>query len=90
MAKKRTKAAKIKAAARVHEVQLQQTVPASLATTTQSIHISLPKTVSATNARKNQQIWRFDPSLIYQDLLKTALAASLIVGILVLIYWLSF
>ena len=90
MAKKRTKAAKIKAAARVQEVQQLQALPMHSSTATQPIHLSLPKISPVVNARKNQQIWRFDPSLIYQDLLKTALAASLIVGILVLIYWLSF
>lgn len=90
MAKKRTKADKIKAAARVHEAQQQHAQPAALAAATQPIHISLPKMSATAAARKNQQIWRFDPSLIYQDLLKTALAASLIVGSLVLIYWLSF
>ena len=82
MAKKRTKAEKIKAAARTHEVQ--QTLPS------QQISITLPNVVVSPRTMKNQQIWRFDPSLIYQDLLKTALASALIVGILVLIYWLSF
>jgi hypothetical protein len=90
MAKKRTKAAKIKAAAKTHEVQQLQVAPAQPALSSQQIRVSLPSFSPAPQTAKNQQIWRFDPSLIYQDLLKTALAGSLIVGILVLIYWLSF
>lgn len=90
MAKKRTKADKIKAAARnqtFHQQSVTQPVNVAVQPT---LRLSLPSLSEHQKDAPKQQIWRFDPRLIYQDLFKTALASGLIVGILVLIYWLSF
>ncbi len=86
MAKKRTKAAKVRAAARLQNSATQEAVPVAPA----PVKLELPHFASAPKPQTNQQLWRFDPTLIYRDLLKTALASGVIVGILVLIYWLSF
>lgn len=86
MAKKRTKAAKVRAAARLQNSTTQETVPVSPA----PVKLELPHFASKPRPQTSPQLWRFDPTLIYRDLLKTALASGVIVGILVLIYWLSF
>lgn len=94
MAKKRTKAAKVRAAARLQNSVIHEAIsetPAQLASASAApLKLELPRFATLPKHQNSQQLWRFDPTLIYQDLLKTALASGLIVGILVLIYWLSF
>lgn len=101
MSKHRTKAQKIKVAKYRQEVE-----PELAANIQSSSHLSPSTGLVWNNsAQKTDQtvkiqsqqlpksemfVWRFNPKLIYQDLFKTALASALIVGILLLIYYLSF
>lgn len=101
MAKHRTKAQKLKVAAKRQETtelfsnqalkpDQNQQKPVNSAITW--IDRGSKPTVSMTPTSPSQPVfsWRFNPSLIYQDLFKTGLASALVVGILLLIYYLSF
>lgn len=101
MSKHRTKAQKLKIAEKRAETNLDQSPgserqsPSTIAKTsltwTGGADVPNSNFTSVKKDPKNDQfIWRFSPSLIYQDLFKTGLASALIVGILLLIYYLSF
>jgi|GEM_PF-6315053 len=101
MSKHRTKAQKLKVANKKTELtsmnlptgNARQSEQISTGITWQpgSAKIPAPSPASTTSKTKESGfIWRFNPSLIYRDLLKTGLASLLIVGILLLIYYLSF
>jgi len=100
MAKHKTKAQKLKIAAKKQEFSQAELVQTSLAETVKShsgaVSWTADSTINSSSLKKpiltqpSLFNWRFSPSLIYQDLLKTGLASLLIVGILLLIYYLSF
>jgi hypothetical protein len=102
MAKHRTKAQKLKVAAKRQETtelfanqalkpDQNHQKPVNSAIAWIDDRGSKPATsMTPTSSSQSVFSWRFNPSLIYQDLFKTGLASALVVGILLLIYYLSF
>ncbi|HCC84679.1 MAG TPA: hypothetical protein DEP87_03285 [Candidatus Pacebacteria bacterium] len=92
MAKKRTKAQKIKTAfERKNLIETQS--ENRLQPQANLMYEALPSKVQTQNQilpSPTTKLWRFHPNLIHRDLIKTSLVSLLIVGILVLVYWLSF